>query len=94
METPEPHIAEYAIIPINPSSPSMSRNVMMGALIGMILVLGLYTVQFLLDDTFKTADDIEREFGVIPLTVIPEGKIAGFDSTEKTKRSRRKKGSK
>ena len=94
METPEPHISEYAIIPINPSSPSMSRNVMMGALIGMILVLGLYTVQFLLDDTFKTADDIEREFGVIPLTVIPEGKIAGFDSTEKTKRSRRKKGSK
>ena len=94
METPEPHIAEYAIIPINPSSPSMSRNVMMGALIGMILVLGLYTVQFLLDDTFKSADDIEREFGVIPLTVIPEGKIAGFESTEKTKRGRRKKGSK
>ena len=94
METPEPHIAEYAIIPINPSSPSMSRNVMMGALIGMILVLGLYTVQFLLDDTFKSADDIEREFGVIPLTVIPEGKIAGFEATEKTKRERRKKGSK
>ena len=94
METPEPHIAEYAIIPVNPSAPSMSRNVMMGALIGMILVLGLYTVQFLLDDTFKSADDIEREFGVIPLTVIPEGKIAGFDSAEKTKRGRRKKGSK
>ena len=94
METPEPHIAEYAIIPVNPSAPSMSRNVMMGALIGMILVLGLYTVQFLLDDTFKSADDIEREFGVIPLTVIPEGKIAGFESTEKTKRGRRKKGSK
>ena len=94
METPEPHIAEYAIIPINPSSPSMSRNVVMGALIGMILVLGLYTVQFLLDDTFKSADDIEKEFGVIPLTVIPEGKIAGFESTEKTKRGRRKKGMK
>ena len=94
METPEPHIAEYAIIPINPSAPSMSRNVMMGALIGMILVLGLYTVQFLLDDTFKSADDIEREFGVIPLTVIPEGKISGFEPAEKTKRGRRKKGSK
>jgi capsular polysaccharide biosynthesis protein len=67
---------------------------MMGALIGMILVLGLYTVQFLLDDTFKSADDIEREFGVIPLTVIPEGKISGFEPAEKTKRGRRKKGSK
>ena len=92
METPEPHIAEYAIIPINPSSPSMSRNVVIGALIGMIIMLGIFTVQFLLDDTFKSADDIEKEFGVIPLTVIPEGKIAGFESTEKGRRRRRKKG--
>ena len=36
METPQPHIAEYAIIPVNPSSPSLSRNVMIGAMIGMI----------------------------------------------------------
>lgn len=94
METPKPHIAEYAIIPVNPSSPSMTRNTMIGALIGMMILLAVFTLQFLLDDTFKSADDIEREFGVIPLTVIPEGKIAGFESTEKTKRERRKKGSK
>lgn len=94
METPEPHIAEYAIIPINPSSPSMTRNIMMGALIGMILVLGIFTIRFLMDDTFKSADDIEREFGVIPLTVIPEGKIAGFEATDKKSPIRRKKGAK
>ena len=92
METPEPHIAEYAIIPVNQSSPSMSRNILIGALIGMLSVMAVFTVQFLLDDTFKSADDIEKEFGVIPLTVIPEGKIAGFESSEKTKRRRRKKG--
>ena len=67
METPQPHIAEYAIIPINPSSPSLTKNIMIGALIGMIIMLGIFTIQFMLDDTFKTADDIEREFGVIPL---------------------------
>lgn len=92
METPEPHIAEYAIIPVNQSSPSMSRNILIGALIGMLSVMAVFTVQFLLDDTFKSADDIEKEFGVIPLTVIPEGKIAGFESSEKIKRRRRKKG--
>ena len=92
METPKPHIAEYAIIPVNQSSPSMSRNILIGALIGMLSVMAVFTVQFLLDDTFKSADDIEKEFGVIPLTVIPEGKIAGFESSEKIKRRRRKKG--
>ena len=91
METPQPHIAEYAIIPVNPSSPSLSRNVMIGALIGMILVLGILTIRFLMDDTFKYAEDIEREFGVMPLTVIPEGKIEGAESDKRTFGRRRKK---
>ena len=95
METPKPHIAEYAIIPVNPSSPSMTRNTMIGALIGMMILLAVFTLQFLLDDTFKSADDIEREFGVIPLTVIPEGKIAGMDNAaEEKSRRKRKKGKK
>ena len=91
METPQPHIAEYAIIPINPSSPSLTKNIMIGALIGMIIMLGIFTIQFMLDDTFKTADDIEREFGVIPLTVIPEGKITGLDSGSSAKPKRKRK---
>lgn len=91
METPQPHIAEYAIIPVNPSSPSFSRNTMIGALIGMILVLGIFTIRFMLDDTFKTAEDIEREFGVIPLTVIPEGKIPGLDAGSSVKPKKKKK---
>ena len=91
METPQPHIAEYAIIPVNPSSPSLSRNVMIGAMIGMIIMLGIFLIRFIMDDTFKSADDIEREFGVIPLTVIPEGKISGQESKESTRAFRRKR---
>ncbi len=91
MDTPQPHIAEYAIIPVNPSSPSLSRNVMIGALIGMMIMLGLFTIQFLMDDTFKYAEDIEREFGVMPLTVIPEGKIEGAENDRKTSKRHGKK---
>lgn len=90
METPEPHIAEYAIVPVNKSSPSLSKNTMIGALLGLLAMLAVFTVQFLMDDTFKTAEDIEKEFGVMPLTVIPEGKIDGLESEEeKSKRRRR-----
>lgn len=91
METPQPHIAEYAIIPVNPSSPSLSRNVMIGALIGMIIVLGILTIRFLMDDTFKYAEDIEREFGIMPLTVIPEGKIEGAEHDRRKAGKRRRK---
>lgn len=80
METPEPHIAEYAIVPVTKSSPSLSKNTMIGALLALLLMLAIFTVQFLMDDTFKYAEDIEKEFGVMPLTVIPEGKIEGLES--------------
>ena len=82
METPAPHIAEYAIVPVNKSSPSLTKNTMIGALLGLLIMLALFTIEFLMDDTFRTPDDIEKEFGVMPLTVIPEGKIEGLSSTE------------
>lgn len=92
METPEPHIAEYAIVPVNKSSPSLTKNTMIGALLAMLLVLAIFTIQYLLDDTFKTAEQIEHEFGVMPLTVIPEGKIEGLEPDEsENQRQRRRK---
>lgn len=89
METPEPHIAEYAIVPVNKSSPSLTRNTLIGALLLMLLTLAVLTVQFLMDDTLKSAEDVEREFGVMPLTVIPEGRIDGLEpSKDDVKRKR------
>jgi capsular polysaccharide biosynthesis protein len=41
METPEPHIAEYAIVPVSKSAPSLSRNTMIGALLVATLENGL-----------------------------------------------------
>ena len=35
--------------------------------------------------------EIEKEFGVIPLTVIPEGKIQGFDAGSSSAPKRKKK---
>ena len=95
METPEPHIAEYAIIPVNKSSPSLTKNTMIGALLGLLLMLAIFTIQYLMDDTFKTAEDIEKEFGIMPMTVIPEGKIGGLmdevSDDEIAKRSKKRK---
>ena len=92
METPAPHIAEYAIVPVNKSSPSLTKNTVIGALLATLLMLAIFTVQFLRDDTFRSAEDIEREFGVMPLTTIPEGKIEGLASeSDKVKRKSRRK---
>ena len=89
MDAPKPNIAEKAIVPETKSSPSMTKNTLIGALAAMMLVLAVLTVLYLMDDTVKTADDVEKNFGVMPLTTIPEGKIEGLhSSTEEAKKRR------
>lgn len=75
METAEPNIAEQAIVPTMKSSPSYAKNMALGSIGCIVLCLGILTVLFMRDDTMKTAEDIEKVFGVMPLTVIPEGNI-------------------
>lgn len=96
MDAPSPSIVEYAIEPSHKSSPSMSRNVMLGSFLFLAAVLALLTVRYLLDDTVKSAEDIENMFGAMPLSVIPEGEIkGGSNAREKAARSKSlKKGKK
>ena len=90
MDAPSPSIAEQAVLPTQKSSPSLSRNVMMGSLVLLFLVLAFLTIQYLMDDTIQTSEDVEKEFGILPMTVIPEGTIEGLKkATDTTRRSRR-----
>ena len=90
MDAPSPSIAEEAVLPTQKSSPSLSRNVMMGSMVLLFLVLAILTIQYLMDDTVQTSEDVEKEFGILPMTVIPEGTIEGLKkATDTTRRSRR-----
>ena len=59
----------------------------MGAL---VLVLGILTFLYITDDTMKSAEDVEKEFGIMPLTVIPEGNVESI-SDDKEREIRRQK---
>ena len=75
MSTSKPNIAEYAIQPDKKSSPSLMKNTLIGALLGMLILLAIFTVPYLMNDTINSSDDVEKLFGALPLTVIPEGKL-------------------
>ena len=96
MDAPAPSIAEEAVLPKVKSSPSLSRNVMMGALLFLAAALAALTFTYMMDDTVKSAEDVEREFGIMPLSVIPEGRIEDMGDHQEEKRRRffRKKKSK
>jgi capsular exopolysaccharide synthesis family protein len=75
METSTPNIAEKAIVPKNPTSPNLPENSSRGGIAVMLIMMAIITVRYLLDDTLKTSEDIEREFGITPLTIVPESGI-------------------
>ncbi|MBQ9062399.1 MAG: capsular polysaccharide biosynthesis protein [Eubacterium sp.] len=91
MDAPSPSIVEDAVLPTVPSSPSLKKNVLLGALGLLVVILAILTVRFLLDDTLKTAEDVEKEFGIMPLSVVPEGEIAGLKSADDPKESRKRR---
>ncbi len=50
----------------------------------MLLVAVIFVVRMLRDDSLNTAEDVEKEFGIMPFTVIPEGDIEEIsDEVEK-----------
>lgn len=75
MDTSKPNIAELAIVPKTKSSPSLTKNTLIGGLLGMLFIVGIYTVMYLMSDTLNSAEDVEKMLGIMPLTVIPEGNI-------------------
>lgn len=60
METDEPNLVERAIPPTVKSSPSYAKNIVLGGLLAVVLCCGVLVVQYLLDDTLKTPDDVVR----------------------------------
>lgn len=77
---------EVANLPTEKSAPSCSKWALIGALLGALLVGGLVTLQYILDDTIKTSEDIEQYLGLSTLALIPlDENIGGAEKGKKKK---------
>ncbi len=71
MKIEEPSIAELGYITNRPVSPNLLKNVMIGVLLGMFIMAAIVVVIYMIDDTVKSSDDIEKYLGLNTLTSIP-----------------------
>lgn len=60
-----------ADVPKNPSSPNVMLNTLLAAALGFIAVVGICVVRYVLDDTIRTEEDVERYLGLSTLGIIP-----------------------
>ena len=77
---------EEGNLPTSPSSPNVKKNMMLGALLGLVISMGFVVLIFILDDTVKTPDDVEKYLGLNVLTSIPIQE--GSSTPKRTKQQR------
>lgn len=90
MKTDEPTLMSSARVPENPFSPNKAKNILLGFVVGFVLACGVVVVRILLDDTYKTAEDIRKYTGMVVLASIPLAD-AGEQPKEKSEFKRRTK---
>ena len=83
-------IYEEAAVPDRPSSPSLKKNCALGLLAGLVLAMAVVTILYLLDDTIKTEEDIEKYLGISVLAKVPDRKdFVNVKSKKNKKKSHR-----
>lgn len=79
------NVVEKANLPEKKCSPSITKFTVLGGLLGIVLACGIAVVLFLMNDTIRTQDDVEKYLGLSTLGVIP------LDETLAASEKKRKK---
>lgn len=86
MSTEAPNIAQRGRLPKARSAPSYTRYTILGGMLGALLCCAWFILKHLMDDTIRTAEDMEQYFGSAPLTTIPF--VGAFEQNEQGRHSR------
>ena len=71
MKSDPPTTVESAEVSEKPVSPSLLKNTAIGILLGILLVCGVLTVRFIINDNIKTEEDVEKYLGLSTLAIVP-----------------------
>ena len=65
------NVVESANMPTKKAAPSYLKWTVIAGMLGVILVCAIILIRYLLDDTIKTSEDVERYLGLSTLAIIP-----------------------
>lgn len=85
MSTDAPSVYEYGYVTNRPVSPNILRNTVIGALLGAFLSIAFVSVLYIMDDTVKTSEDVEKYLSLNTMASIPLR-----DSADKQKGDKKK----
>ncbi len=65
------NVFEEANIPETPVSPSTVKNIVIGVILGFVIAVAAILISYLMNDTIRTSDDVERYLHLSTLGTIP-----------------------
>lgn len=71
MMTDKPTIADVAVTPEHPVSPSTAKNTAIGGILGLLVAAAFIIIRALMDDTIVDKDDVTKYLGLTTLASIP-----------------------
>lgn len=87
MEAESVNVVEEGNLPEKPSSPNVMQNTVIGALLGCFLAVAITLIHFMLDDTIKTPEEVEKYLGLSVLASVPLQPGAQKSKKKKGRRS-------
>ena len=81
MAIEEPTDVDEAVVPKHQSSPNNAKNIVLGAMLGLLISCAFFIIRYMLDDTIKNSEDVERYLHLNTLAAVPEE--GGTDNSEK-----------
>lgn len=88
MEMVPPKMIEEGVVPIRKSSPSNTKNALIGAFLGILLVCGVTVLEVVMNDTVQSEEDVQKYLGISVLASIPAREHELSDSGETVARKR------
>ncbi len=79
------NVVEQANMPTEKAGPSVTRWTMVGGMIGVVILCAIILIQYLMDDTIKSSEDVEKYLGLSTLALIP----AATEETGSRKKKRK-----
>ena len=90
MQIEDVNIVDEANFPSSPVSPNVKKNTLIGGILGILLASAFVIVRFLLNDTIRSSEDIERYLGISTLALIPiEEDLTDSKNNKKKKKKKR-----
>jgi capsular polysaccharide biosynthesis protein len=93
------NVVEEANLNATPVSPNVFKNMIIGAMLGMVLTIAVIIIRHITDDTIKSPDEIEKYLGISTLASIPvmleeewDGEKKGSKKSKKNSKTRSSSG--